>query len=90
MSEMTSKKMSLEDIREAGELIGKGAISNRIGYYIKQLEGKNYTDSVDLLARISVLLKAASYDELFNSVCEEAELQEEEFLSYALSREYNE
>lgn len=54
--------MSIKQKRQAGEILGRDGISQRIILIAKQISQGTYKDAIELGGRIAELAAAASYD----------------------------
>ena len=74
--------MKISEKRKAGEVLGRGGISQRIQTLAKMAHAGRYKDAIEIAGQISVLVQASTFDEYWTEKAnkgkhlEEARLQD--------------
>ena len=71
--------MNINKKRKAGEVLGRGGISQRIIELSKDIAEGSYKNAIEKAGRISVLVESATFDEYWNEKAKKGK-QNEEYL----------
>ena len=73
--------MKIKDKRKAGQLLGRGNISEHILEYAKDIvDDGSYKNAIEVAGKIKVLVEAASFDEYWDEKAKQGERKEKYYL----------